>query len=308
METLSELQRRMQSASELYSVVKTMKTLAAVHIRQYERSVDSLSIYNRTVDEALGVALRARPADVPLPEPVPTGVPMAAVVFGSQQGLSGQFNESIAEHALERMEELSPEVENRFVLAMGGFVGPRLRARGQPVEQTLNIPSAVRMLGDSVQEMLLRVRRWNEERGIERVLVFYHVHLSGASFKPRGIQLLPPDTGWLSRLERSEWESRSLPTFTMKWRPLFSALVREHLFISLYRAAAESLASENASRLQAMQAAEKNIEERLDELDTLYHHERQSAITAELLDIAGGFVALTEDSGGRPGTRSRSQA
>jgi F-type H+-transporting ATPase subunit gamma len=293
-ETLSDLKRKMERARELRSVVKTMKTLAAVHIRRYERAVESLSVYNRTVESALGVALRGRPPEIPLPSPTPGGEPLAAVVFGSQQGLSGQFNEAIAEHAVARMEELQPHARDRAVLAMGGFVVPRLRARGQPVEEALRIPSAVRTIADAVQEILIRVRGWYEERGIGRVLVFYHVHLSGASYRPRGVQLLPPDPGWLRRLSGSEWKSRSLPTFTMDWRDLFASLVREYLFVSLYRAAAESLASENASRLRAMQAAEKNIEERLGELDALYHHERQSAITAELLDIAGGFVALTE--------------
>lgn len=78
----------------------------------------------------------------------------------------------------------------------------------------------------------------------------------------------------------------------MDSRRLFSALIRQYLFVSIYRAFAESLASENASRLAAMQLAEKNINERLEELDTDYHRQRQGSITAELLDIAAGFEAL----------------
>ncbi|PVE33232.1 F0F1 ATP synthase subunit gamma, partial [Enterococcus faecalis] len=68
----------------------------------------------------------------------------------------------------------------------------------------------------------------------------------------------------------------------------------EHLFVSLFRAFAESLASENAARLVSMQAAERNIEERLDELHKLYHHQRQNAITSELLDIISGFELLNQ--------------
>jgi F-type H+-transporting ATPase subunit gamma len=60
----------------------------------------------------------------------------------------------------------------------------------------------------------------------------------------------------------------------------------------LFRASAESLASENASRLAAMQSAERNIEDRLDDLNRQYRHERQTSITEELLDIAAGFEAL----------------
>jgi F-type H+-transporting ATPase subunit gamma len=63
----------------------------------------------------------------------------------------------------------------------------------------------------------------------------------------------------------------------------------------MFRAFAESLASENASRLASMQAAEKNIEERLDQLDTQYNHERQRSITEELLDIVAGAEAVVAD-------------
>lgn len=76
---------------------------------------------------------------------------------------------------------------------------------------------------------------------------------------------------------------------------LFSALIRQHLFASLYRACVESLASENASRLRSMQAAEKNIQERIEDLTGLYHRERQASITAELLDVVAGSEALAEE-------------
>ena len=78
----------------------------------------------------------------------------------------------------------------------------------------------------------------------------------------------------------------------MDWETIFRALIREYLFVSLYRAFADSLASENASRLAAMQSAEKNIEERLEELFGQFHRQRQSTITEELIDIVSGFEAM----------------
>jgi F-type H+-transporting ATPase subunit gamma len=84
-----------------------------------------------------------------------------------------------------------------------------------------------------------------------------------------------------------------LPLFSMDRDQLFSALIRQYLFVSLFRACAESLASENASRLAAMQGAERNIEERLEELQTQFHQQRQMTITEELLDIVAGFEALS---------------
>jgi F-type H+-transporting ATPase subunit gamma len=106
------------------------------------------------------------------------------------------------------------------------------------------------------------------------------------------VRLLPVDRKWLKNLEMKKWPSKTLPMFTMDWEALFRSLIREYLFVSLYRAFAESLASENASRLAAMQSAEKNIEERLEELFLQYHRQRQMTITEELLDIVAGFEAL----------------
>jgi F-type H+-transporting ATPase subunit gamma len=85
------------------------------------------------------------------------------------------------------------------------------------------------------------------------------------------------------------------PTFTMPADQLFSALVRQYLFMSLYRACAESMASENASRLAAMRGAEKNIGDRIDDLTGHFHQLRQMTITEELLDIASGFEALADN-------------
>ena len=70
------------------------------------------------------------------------------------------------------------------------------------------------------------------------------------------------------------------------------ALIREYLFISLFRACAESLASENASRLAAMERANKNINDLLEQLHGTFHQLRQSGIDEELFDVISGFEAL----------------
>jgi len=78
----------------------------------------------------------------------------------------------------------------------------------------------------------------------------------------------------------------------MTWEQLFAALIRQYLFVAIYRACAESLAGENASRLAAMQRAEQQIDECLDDMMRRFHQQRQSTITAELLDIVAGVEAL----------------
>ncbi|HIK43350.1 MAG TPA: F0F1 ATP synthase subunit gamma [Leptolyngbyaceae cyanobacterium M65_K2018_010] len=126
------------------------------------------------------------------------------------------------------------------------------------------------------------------------MLLFYHRALSAVAYEPAWQQILPLDRTWLADLEQRPWQSSALPLVSMAWEPLFSAVIRQYLLISLYRATVESLASENAARLTSMQAAEKNIEDRLAELNAEYRQQRQNAITGELLDIVSGFEALNQ--------------
>jgi len=78
------------------------------------------------------------------------------------------------------------------------------------------------------------------------------------------------------------------------------ALIREYLFVSLFRACAESLASENASRLAAMQRADKNIDELLEDLNGTFYRLRQSGIDEELFDVISGFEALSNKQSAPP--------
>jgi F-type H+-transporting ATPase subunit gamma len=71
------------------------------------------------------------------------------------------------------------------------------------------------------------------------------------------------------------------------------ALIHEYLFVSLFRACADSLESENASRLASMQRADKNIDELLNNLSGEYYRVRQSGIDEELFEVISGFEALS---------------
>lgn len=177
------------------------------------------------------------------------------------------------------------------------------------MDHTYEVPTAVSDITNLVQEMLPRIERLREEADLSRLLVFYNRRTSASSFQPQQLQLLPIESTRLLRWREEPWDSRSLPTFVTDRRRLLSRLVQQHLFVSLFRACANSLASENASRIAAMQAAEKNIEERLEELHGSFNQLRQSAITEELLDVVTGFEALSKQrQKRRPRTGSRTKA
>jgi F-type H+-transporting ATPase subunit gamma len=269
-----------------------MKVLAAVTIRQYEKAVESLAEYSRTVELGFQVVLKQRPEGVAVAPPVPNDR-LGAVVFGSDQGMVGQFNEVIARHAVKELEMRKISHGNLSLLAAGGRVLARLEEAGHSVEDFVTLPGSVAAVGPVVQNIVLKIESWRSQSDIDQVLLFFNTPVSGASYEPQTLQLLPVDAAWFQDLASKPWPCRALPFFTMDWNRLFSLLIREYLFVSLYRAFAESLASENASRLASMQVAERNIENRLDELNAQYHQQRQSGIDAELFDLVAGFEALS---------------
>lgn len=294
METVEDLKHRIKSTEDLQSVVRTMKALAAVKIRQFEKAVASLAVYDKTVEMALQVALKDR-------EHVLIGArnrpkdQLGVFVFGSDQGMCGPLNDQIVSHALGEMNRFSGVKKgDRLVMAVGQRVSGRMQEAGQPVESYLAVPGSVTGIVPKVRQMLAKIDSWQRERNLEQVFLYYCRQLSGARYEPHTVHLLPVDKHWLARIRRRKWPGRTLPVFTMDWDPLFSALIRQYLFVSLYRAFAESLASENASRLASMQGAEKNIKEQLDSLRLRYHQQRQMSITEELLDIVSGFEALEQ--------------
>lgn len=293
MQTLEALREQLESAQQLHQVAKTMKSLAAVNIRQYQESVEAVSTYFETVELGLQIMLRDRAVEHALTKP-PAGNSLGAVVFGSDQGMVGQFNNRVASFALEQMERSGVEPRQRSLVVVGQLAAVTFRQLGQPVERQLPVPSSLSGVTGRVQDILLQLDTWRSERHIDRIVLFYNRPRSGASYEPVTRHLIPVSLVWLKQLKKRDWDSRVLPIYRMPWPDLFNALIRQFFFVSLYRAMVESLASENASRLESMQAAEKNISERLDDLASQYHRLRQSSITEEVLDIASGFEALKD--------------
>jgi F-type H+-transporting ATPase subunit gamma len=291
MQTMESLKRKIKSAQDLQSVVKTMKALAAVSIRQYQRAVESLLDYNKAVEMGLQVVLKYRTEALGV-APVVSVQGIGAIVFGSDQGLCGPLNENIANHALEDMTALGVPTENRQLITVGLRVHGCLEDAGQRIVENLAMPSSVAGITPMVQDLILILEDWHFRQQIEHIYLYYNEYVSGANYRVHTVPLLPVDQHWLKKLEQRQWPSHVLPIYTMTWSTLFMSLIREYLFVSLYRAFAESLASENASRLASMQNAEKNIEERLQELHGQFHRQRQMTITEELLDIVAGFEAM----------------
>ncbi|MEW4529681.1 F0F1 ATP synthase subunit gamma [Maioricimonas sp. JC845] len=294
MQTLESLKRRIKTAEDLRSVVRTMKTLAAVSIRQYEAAASSLERYSDTIASGMQMLLWHHPSVTEVTTAGPharTGL----IVFGSDQGMCGQFNEEIATSAIDQINGLYDAGAAEVMTACVGVrpVG-RLLDSGISVDQVFEVPGSVGGITPAVQEMLVWLEDWRRRHHLRRVILLYQHRQVETTCAPTVVTLLPFDVGNLNNETSRRWSGASLPTFTMDPGILLSALVRQFLFVRLFRAFAESLSSENASRIAAMQAAERSIGEQLVAFRFGYQQRRQSSITEELLDVITGFEALSQ--------------
>ena len=265
--------------------------MAASNIGQYERAERALGDYFHSVELGLSVCLKE-------------SVPMAsggsnagigaieAVVFGSDQGLVGRFNDVVADYAIQALGAVSGSPR---IWAVGERVRTRLADAGLTIAGQFAVPNSVKAITPLIGQILVEAESRHARGGSTELHLFYNRPASGAAYAPVTQRLLPLDESWHRRLTEIPWPTVALPEVIGDHTQTLRALIREYLFVSIFRACAESLASENASRLAAMQRADKNIDDLLETLNGNFHRLRQSGIDEELFDVTAGFEALSTE-------------
>ena len=286
-DSTASLRRKINSARDLQSVVRTMKALAASSIGQYEKSVRALTDYYRTVELGLGASFRAAEPDA-LVKQTDTSE-LGAIVFGSDQGLVGQFNDVVVDYVIKTLKTLPGKPH---VWAVGERVHARLKDAGLSMAGLFTVPNSVKAIIPLVGQIQIESETHRTKGEYARVYVFHNRPQVGSLYEPVSQRLLPLDTPWVKGLIEVRWTTKYQPE--VMGGDTLRSLIREYLFISLFRACAESLASENASRLAAMERADKNIDELLGNLNSTFHRLRQSSIDEELFDVISGFEALVK--------------
>ncbi|WP_462324311.1 F0F1 ATP synthase subunit gamma [Desulfoplanes sp.] len=287
---MEALKKKIHSAKELFSLVKTMKALAAVNMRQYETALAALQEYSTTVETGLQAVLTQLPGR--RASSIPRGrTTCGYIVFGSDQGMCGPFNEQVAEATRTHRKNSGDAHGETSVIT----VGERLVYDfADSIFHGFSLPAQVRGITTRTQEILAVMDQWQREKRIHTIIIVHNHPLHPTGFETITTRFLPMDQAWYAQLATERWPSKQIPMTTVDQDALLSRFSGQYLFASLHRIMAGSMVAENSARLAAMQAAEKNIEELLGGLTGQYHRERQSRITEELLDIIVGFSTINK--------------
>lgn len=265
---LADLEARIASISGLDDVVGAMRALAAVRMRQAQESLDAARAHAETMREALDSARALVPAPELPPEP-----PHTLVVFGTEHGFAGAYNERLLD-----------EAAGCALIVVGSRAVALARDRGLEVVADLSTASHPSGVLDVANAVAAELMRHLEQAGKTTADVLHgRARGTGAStFERRTILPASPP---------SRPRGAFPPLHDLEPRQLLAALAREALIAELACVAMESLAAESAARMQAMSAARDNIERKLTDMQRAEHRARQDQVTTELLDLVTGTRA-----------------
>lgn len=288
-----ELQRRIKTTTDLQGIVRTMKMLSSVSVGQYEKALNSLSQYGAILRQAFH-GLFAQSFFTYMPLNIKTNSPkILAIVIGSDNGLVGKFNKEILEYAKSSCIELGGSPNQMRLISIGKRIALHAPNMDLHVSHAYPISNSIKEISALAGLILTKIDKEVSEHHFDLVEIFYNKE-QNLSFTPQKRQLMPLSYHDLQNLKRTPWEGKMLPLITAGKEELFSALLHEYFTIQLTNALISSLAAEHFTRMNHMQQAEKNIEEKLGELNLQYQQARQNQITEELIDIVSGASALTK--------------
>ena len=322
MRSLKEIKNRLTSVNSTRKITSAMKMVASSKLYHAQQMIENMLPYETMLEHILKTFL-ASEADASTVFNVERPVKrVALVVYASNSSLCGGFNANVIrllQHIVDEYSESLGGKDNIVVYPIGRKVAEKTAKMGLHVAgdftglaEKPNVKQCIEIAREIGQKFV--------SGEIDRVEMVYH------HFKSAGSQILTRKTflpiditeelkrdrtrdlnSTVTSKEAQEYLKKNASAGEQKTeenvRPLndnfivepdmntvLSQLIPKYLHLMLYTALLDSIASEHAARMVAMQTATDNADEILRELNLQYNKSRQQAITNELLDIVGGSV------------------
>ena len=292
MPSLREVKDRIGSVRSTLKITSAMKLVASSKLRKAQRAIENLRPYAEALDSMLAAAgsvseNHGRPR-IPETAPASATPPAAATVilaFAGNTSMCGAFNANAIKRTIQEIDARQGTVE---VWAFGRKMAEALRKAGRPAARDyshlIGNPEfdAVAAISTELQQMAAQGRIG----GVE--MVYNH-------FVSTGKQVVVCESflgGWeiADQVGNDGQDAGNEIDFIIEpsKADLLEALRPQVMNMRLYAALLDSVASEHAARMIAMQTATDNAEELLSELTLEYNKGRQQKITAEILDLVAG--------------------
>ncbi len=281
--TTRQLERKIKNFHSINEIVNSMKALASLSIRKAESILPSIRVYIENIEDSIANVLHFFPEAIKNEEKEEQR--KVYVVFSSEQGLCGVFNEKIIEYCRAIVDE------NTVGFVISGRKGyEEAISNGLHILKTMSSPISVDIIDVKVMNLASELYDLFKEGAFHELNLVFAYHRKIGDYKIVRTRVLPPAFNRIAK----RGHGKKSPLIYMKPEEILERLIEEYILISLYRAYIESFASENASRLSSMETASRNIEKRLQEMQSTYNYIRQEEITEETIEIISGYEAFRD--------------
>lgn len=285
MSSLKFIRKRIASVKNTQKITKAMKMVSAAKLRRAMDKAQASRPYEAELSKVVQAAQGEMEWDSPLKEVRPVRR-TAVVVISSDRGLCGSINSNLfkAVHRFLNSENLG-EVE---IFALGKKARDFYKKRSYNVS-FVHLDVVRNSSYEQIESIAQNLTKLFLDKHFDRVEIFYNQFRSALVQEPQNLRLLP--------FVEEPAVSTAAPANNFLFEPegheLLEKLVPMLIHFRFYRAVLESIASEHAARMTAMDSATKNAKEMIGSLTLQRNRARQAAITKELMEIIGGSEAIS---------------
>ena len=291
-----EIRQRLQSLEDIRHLLRSIRAMSALRWRRARMRLRSAQQYAITVDRQLALvttfptALTRGALHVAAGRVPDAQKSVGLVALTADQGLCGTFNVGLVAHALDFIERERERGNRVKVIALGGFGERFFRHAECELLYTQHFPLTHAVSFVEARDIVAKIKQLYEARAFNTLYMIYNQFISFGRYQRVELRLLPPDLAavWRSVRESPGGGQIAVPEDLILGTPpqdLQEFLLWEHLAVQVYLALIESMVSEQGTRLQTMDAAIANLDERVGGLKLKYHAIRQESITQEVLEV-----------------------
>jgi F-type H+-transporting ATPase subunit gamma len=294
----SEVQRRLRSLEDIRHLLRSIRAMSAIRWRRARVRLRSAQQYASAVDRQLALATTFTTA-LTRGARHPPGIDtsdakrsVGLIALTSDRGLCGTFNVGLVAHALDFIEREREKGREIRIIALGEY-GERFFQRADcELLYTQHFPLTHAVSFIEARDIVAKVKRLYEAKAFNTLYLIYNQFVSFGRYERVEVRLLPPDLNavWCDVRQSAGDDCTLVPEDLILGTPpqdLQEFLLWEHLAVQVYLALIESMVSEQGARLQTMDAAITNLDDRVEKLQLEYHAIRQESITRQVLELQG---------------------
>lgn len=303
MASLKEVKTRISTVNNTRKITSAMKMVASSKLHRAQRAIEGMRPYERSLERIMDTFVAGVEGDVETPFAEQREVKRAAIVlYTSNSSLCGGFNGNAIKafrKAVEAYRARGIEIVDVYAMGRKGYEAATKLGFTEAHDLSAAMDHPAYAVAANVGETLMKAYA---EGAVDEVLMIYHHFKSSSSQVLTEENFLPMNLGEADSRPPKEHNSAtdSKPPKSAEKQndyivepssgEVLEELIPKSLHLKLFTALLDSLASEHAARVIAMQVATDNADDLLHELTLTYNKTRQQAITNELLDIVAGSM------------------